>query len=115
MFLRDYGISETQLITGTHGDHKGAAIDVILAAHPDLPFVLIGDTGQHDPIVYADAAERNPGRIRQVILRSAGGIGPEDAREVEHLKALGVHVHMGDDYADAIAEIKAGRITDMQA
>jgi phosphatidate phosphatase APP1 len=33
-FLRDLGISKTQFITGTHGDHKGSSIDTLLAANP---------------------------------------------------------------------------------
>ena len=69
-FLRDLGISDTKFITGTHGDHKGDAIDAILAANPDLPFILLGDTGQHDAHVYYDAIQRHPNRIQQVILRA---------------------------------------------
>lgn len=103
MFLRDYGISETQFITGTHGDHKEAAIAAVMAAHPDLRFVLVGDTGQHDPAVYAAAAQRYPGRVAHVILRSAGGIGPEDLAQVATLEAAGVTVHIGADYHNAIA------------
>ncbi len=112
MFLRDYGISETQFITGTHGDHKGAAIDILMAAHPDLPFVLVGDTGQHDPHVYAAAVQRHPGRIARVILRTAGAIGPEDEAEVSVLKAAGVKVHMADDYRAAIADLKDSHAPD---
>jgi len=69
-FLRDLGISETKFITGTHGDHKGDAIDAILAANPDLPFIFLGDTGQHDAHVYYDAIIRHPKRIQKVILRA---------------------------------------------
>lgn len=98
MFLRDYGISETQFITGTHGDHKGRAIDTIMAANPDLPFVMIGDTGQHDAQVYADAVKRHPGRITTVILRQAG---PKiDTASVNALRNAGVIVHVGASYDD---------------
>lgn len=70
MFLRDLGISETKFVKSSHGSHKGDAIDAILAANPDLEFVLIGDSGQHDAIVYHDTIERHPGRIRQVDRKS---------------------------------------------
>ncbi|MEJ6405062.1 App1 family protein [Yoonia sp. 2307UL14-13] len=103
MFLRDYGISETQFITGTHGDHKGSAIDVILGAEPDWPFILIGDTGQHDAQVYLAAVERHPGRIGRVILRAPGkGADAEDLAYVEKIRALGVPVHVGADYTQAL-------------
>ncbi len=100
MFLRDYGVSETQFITGTHGDHKGAAIDVIMGAMPDLPFVLIGDTGQHDAEVYLAAITRHPGRVRQVILRAPGdGADRTDLAFVAQIEALGVPVNVGPDYS----------------
>ena len=92
-FLRDLGISETQFVSGTHGDHKGASIDAILTANPGLPFVLIGDTGQHDAHVYLEAARRHPGRIARVILREPGP-GPDagSMRAIEAVAAEGVEV-----------------------
>ncbi|QFS84493.1 hypothetical protein FIU97_17185 [Roseivivax sp. THAF40] len=101
IFLRDLGLSKTQFISGTHGDHKGSAIDAILAANPGLPFVLVGDTGQHDPPVYLAAAERHPGRIIRAIFREPGeGADHRDAEAMEALRALGVRVESGRDYSD---------------
>ena len=102
-FLRDYGISPTQFITGTHGDHKGAAIDAILGAQPDLPFVLIGDTGQHDAEVYLDAIKRHPNRVEHVILRHAGKVDDLDRNHMAAIVKTGVPVTVGADYAEAIA------------
>ncbi|RED18419.1 phosphatase domain-containing protein [Pontivivens insulae] len=99
VFLRDLGISETQFIKGTHGDHKGAAIDTILAANPELSFVLIGDTGQHDAEVYAAAHARHPGRIRRIILR-----GTVETRDIKaeagllKLEKSGLQVDVVPDY-----------------
>ncbi|WP_299047823.1 phosphatase domain-containing protein [uncultured Tateyamaria sp.] len=99
MFLRDLGLSETQFISGTHGDHKGAAIEQILNTHPDLPFVLIGDTGQHDAQVYLDAAKRHPAQVKRVILREPGP-GPDTKSKdaIEKLRKLGVRVDTGQDF-----------------
>ena len=106
IFLRDLGLSRTQFISGTHGDHKGSAIDAILAAHPDLPFVLVGDTGQHDPQVYLAAAERHPGRIARVIFREPGkGADAKDTQAMATLRDLGVRVDSGRDYAGIDAVI----------
>ncbi|SEN09040.1 Phosphatidate phosphatase APP1 [Loktanella fryxellensis] len=106
-FLRDYGFGADQFLTGNHGDHKGSAIDRILAAHPGLPAVLIGDTGQQDATIYADAAVRHPGRIGRVILRTPGP-GPDamDLSEVERLRGLTVPVTLGPDFTDALAAVR---------
>lgn len=106
-FLRDYGLSETQFITGTHGDHKGSAIDRILAANPALPFVLIGDTGQHDAEVYRDAVLRHPGRVTHVILRAPGrGADADDMRFVADIQAAGVTPFVGPTYDAAITALR---------
>lgn len=91
MFLRDLGIGESQFVTGTHGDHKGSAIDRVLAANPGLSFVLVGDTGQHDAHIYRDAIARHGGRIRAVVLRQPGpGPNASAAKAMAEIEATGV-------------------------
>ncbi len=68
LFLRDFGVDEDKFISGTHGDHKQTTIESLLALH-DQPFVLIGDTGQHDPEIYRALALSSPGRIDGIFLR----------------------------------------------
>ena len=99
LFLRDLGISDKQFISGTHGDHKGASIDILMAANPGLDVVLIGDTGQHDPEVYLAAAKRHPGRVRRVILREPGqGADATDISLIGKIEALGVPVSHAADF-----------------
>ncbi len=98
-FLRDLGIDKDQFITKSHGSHKGSAIDTIFAANPELSFVLIGDTGQHDAEVYFDAAKRHPGRVRRIILRAPGpGADELDKRFALEAARLGIDVSIGRDY-----------------
>lgn len=101
-FLRDLGISETQFIKGSHGAHKGSAIDTIFAANPDLPFELIGDTGQHDAQVYLDAIKRHPGRVRRVLLRAAGTVDDRDAAAAQAIRDTGVDCFVGSDFTSLV-------------
>ncbi|WP_316013105.1 App1 family protein [Roseobacter sp. HKCCA0434] len=105
LFLRDLGVSETQFISGTHGDHKGLQIDRLFEAHPGLGFVLIGDSGQHDAEVYRDAAARWPGRVRRVLMRDADPTpAPEVAAALDDLRAMGIPVWRGRDYTPLLTE-----------
>lgn len=93
LFLRDLGLSETKFITEGHGNHKGGSIDHILRSNPDLPAVLLGDTGQHDAQIYRDVIERHPNRILAVGLRTPGpGMDVADQADLEALEATDVLV-----------------------
>ena len=100
-FLRDLGITEHG-VGQTHLGHKGAAIDRILAAVPDLPVYLLGDTGQKDARVYLEAARRHPGRVRGVCLREpAPGVSSDDEDLIAELEAEGIAVHHGQSFDGA--------------
>ncbi|WP_141013282.1 App1 family protein [Nocardioides sambongensis] len=58
---------------------KHARIAEVLRTHPDLSFVLLGDSGEHDPQVYADIVRAHPGRIRAVYIREVR-LDPGDGR-----------------------------------
>ncbi len=61
------------------GGHKRERIDEVLALHPHLQLVLIGDSGEHDPEIYAEVVRRNPGRVRAVYIREVR-LDPGDGR-----------------------------------
>ncbi|WP_282031659.1 App1 family protein [Winogradskyella eximia] len=42
----------------------------LLKTYPHLPFILIGDSGEHDPDIYIEIAEEFPNRILAIYLRS---------------------------------------------
>lgn len=50
--------------------HKQHEIENILKTYRDLPFILIGDSGERDADIYLELARRFPGRIRAIYLRS---------------------------------------------
>ena len=71
LFLREWGLAWTHPLPRRAEDHKQELIAHMLALYADLPFVLIGDSGQHDPEVYAQIVEGHPGRVRAVYIRNA--------------------------------------------
>lgn len=70
ILLRDWGISETELLPTNHHNHKLEAIHSLLDFYPDMPFVLVGDSGQQDPEIYSEVVSRYPGRILAVFIRN---------------------------------------------
>lgn len=50
--------------------HKQKEIINILKTYPDLKFILIGDSGEHDASIYTDIAVQYPERILAIYLRS---------------------------------------------
>ena len=50
--------------------HKQKEIINILKTYPDLKFILIGDSGEHDASIYTDIAAQFPERILAIYLRS---------------------------------------------
>jgi phosphatidate phosphatase APP1 len=70
-------------LLGTHGwEHKYGRIREILGLHRDLPFVLLGDSGERDPEIYADIVRAFPGRILAVYIREVR-LDPGDGRVEE--------------------------------
>ena len=80
LFLRDFG-DELLFPSTPEGTHKLARIDRLLETYPDLPFILIGDSGERDPEIYSEIVERHPDRVRVIYIRSI-------ARSRERMSAL---------------------------
>jgi phosphatidate phosphatase APP1 len=49
--------------------HKFKEIENILLTYPALNFVLIGDSGQEDPVIYKEVVKQYPGRILAIYIR----------------------------------------------
>ena len=83
IFLKDFGFTKKKFLKSGHQEHKLSRIRQLLDIYPDLPFVLIGDSGQKDPETYRQIAEEMPERIRAVYVRDV--TPPERDREVREL------------------------------
>ena len=78
-FMDDWGLTKDRWFKSSHGAHKSAAIDRLMESYPQLRFILVGDSGQADAQIYAEAAARHPGRVLAVWIRDVSG----DARDAE--------------------------------
>ena len=59
---------------------KPAQIEPILAAYPMRKFVLVGDSGESDPEVYAALIRKHPGQIVRIYIRNITGAARDDER-----------------------------------
>jgi phosphatidate phosphatase APP1 len=131
LFLRDFGITPKQFIVGGHGSHKREAIDELLETHPGLPFILIGDSGQEDPEIYAAVARDHPRRILVIYIRDVtaekrgaevhgistalGKSGVEMVLVKDSLEAARDAVRRGFIPPEALSQVAAARKRDQEA
>lgn len=82
--LRDWDIDLDALTSSRLKAHKEPLIREIMETHPALPFILIGDTSQKDPEIYASIVREFPGRILAVYIRNVDP-DPERSAAVQKL------------------------------
>ena len=87
LLLRDWGLSGEVLPTSNEG-HKMAAIQRIMDHFPALPFILVGDTSQEDPEIYARVVRTYPERVLAVYIRNVEA----NPGRVEAIRALAAEV-----------------------
>ena len=69
ILLRDWDLNIASLESSHLRRHKEPLIREILELYPALPFILIGDTSQHDPEIYRAITHEFRGRILAVYIR----------------------------------------------
>jgi phosphatidate phosphatase APP1 len=84
LFLREWGVSWKWPFPRKAEDHKRDLINNMLALYGDLPVILIGDSGQHDPEIYRRVVEEHPGRVVAVYIRNVSRKA-DRIREIEEL------------------------------
>lgn len=83
ILLKDFGFSPEKLWKRPHEEHKLEHVRNLLRTYPDLPFVLVGDSGQQDPEIFRQVVDEAPERIAAVFLRDV--TPPRRDREVHQL------------------------------
>src|SRR3954471_6984878 len=70
LFLREWGLTVQSPLPRRGKGHKLELIGNMLRLYRGLPFVLVGDSGQRDPEIYARVVRENPGRVLAVYVRN---------------------------------------------
>jgi len=99
LFLKDWSLT----VLGKHRDYKIGMIRRLLSTYEDLPFVLIGDSGEEDPEIYLQAVREHAGRIRAVYIRdvTSGERDAEIMAMADEVRKLGTEMAAVPDTAAA--------------
>ncbi len=68
MLLTDWGPTQTGLFRSGQ-EHKKVQLRNLIIEYPEMRWLLIGDDGQHDPLIYGEAANEHPDRIAGLAIR----------------------------------------------
>jgi phosphatidate phosphatase APP1 len=83
LMLRELGLRQLFKLK-QHSNHKLDKIERILRLYPHMQFVLIGDSGEQDPEIYAEVVRRHPQAVRVIYIRN---VNPDPSR-IEALDRL---------------------------
>ncbi|MGH3147035.1 MAG: App1 family protein, partial [Rubrobacter sp.] len=99
LFLKDWSPS----VLKEHRGHKLGVIRTLLGTYLELPFVLIGDSGEEDPEIYLQTVREHPGRIRAVYIRdvTSDKRDAEVEKVAEQVRSLGTEMISVPDTATA--------------
>jgi phosphatidate phosphatase APP1 len=115
LLLTDFGPTDTGFFRNGKS-HKREQLRWLMNAFPEIGWVLIGDDGQSDPVIYAEAARKYPGRVAAIgirtlspverIARLAGSVSAPVGEQVSH----DVPVIEGHDGEEMLAEFQAAHL-----
>lgn len=108
LLLRDIGVG--QILSRAKNHHKIDSLRALFSRYPDLPVILIGDSGQHDAELYALAAEEHPDRVRAIYIRDVDPDqdSPYDSKVnaiIDRSQRLGVPFLRVRDSADVARDV----------
>jgi phosphatidate phosphatase APP1 len=102
LMLRDIGLSREHFFAGSHTEHKLVQIERIFGIIRDIPFILIGDSGQHDAEIYLQVIRDFPGRVKMVYIRDVDPASHEKVLKItEKIGTLGVEMMLITDTVEA--------------
>jgi phosphatidate phosphatase APP1 len=84
LFLREWGMTWESPLPRRSKGHKLELIRDMLALYHDLPFVLVGDSGQRDPEIYTQIVREHSRRVLAIYIRNVSH-DPARLRAIEDL------------------------------
>lgn len=84
LFLREWGLTLQSPLPRRAKGHKLELIRNMLQLYEALPFILVGDSGQRDPEIYAQVVRENRGRVQAIYIRNVSR-EPERRAAIEAL------------------------------
>ena len=109
LLLRELGLRDVFKPTN-HGNHKLEKIELILSFYPGMQFVLIGDSGEKDPEIYAEIVRRHPQAVRMIYIRN---VNPDPVRIealdrlIEEVSRTGIQLVLAPDSVFAASHAAA--------
>jgi len=111
LFLTDWGPQERRVMRSGQ-EHKRLTISRLFTSFPNTKFLLFGDSGEHDPEIYVEAARQYPDSVESIIIRDVDDEkterGSELARWRRRLARQGIDFHFVAD-AKVAAKILSKR------
>ena len=106
VLLRDFGLP-SQDDTFSYKTHKADMVARVLSTYPDMKFILVGDSGEHDTDIYLEAARNNPDRILCIYIRDV-----RSEKRAERIEALienvsNINVNLVGSYEEATEHARA--------
>jgi phosphatidate phosphatase APP1 len=114
LFLSEWGMTPRRPFPRREKEHKLALIRRMLAVYEGLPFILIGDSGQRDPEIYAQVVREHPGRVLAIYIRHVSNAARQRAIEAlakEVVEAGSTLLLAADTYAMAEHAAERGYIS----
>ncbi|MEJ5998024.1 App1 family protein [Corynebacterium sp. H130] len=68
MLLTDWGPTATGMFRSGQ-EHKKVQLRNLVIDFPDIHWILVGDDGQHDPLIYGNFVSEHPDRVTMVAIR----------------------------------------------
>lgn len=69
LLLTDWGPTATGLFRSGQ-EHKKVQLRNLFIDFPDIKWILVGDDGQHDPLIYGTAAAEHPDKVAGIAIRN---------------------------------------------
>ncbi len=93
LLLRDIGITRENFFSGSHTEHKLKQVERIFKIIKNIPFILVGDSGQHDAEIYLQVVKDFPGRVKMIYIRDISTLSHKKVLKIaEEVKRYGVEM-----------------------